>query len=358
MGDIGATVPGPAVQRRRLAPQSLLLVLENSDCVFLSLRSGEGGELDFVISRFLAPAAPLVRLGFHLAVDPSSRYMAISCAEELFVVYELESPAALNRSYGRGEPLEYVKSYRPRAVQGVIQKLEFLYPRPADDYHIILLLIVVRAGKSRMVTYEWEAGDNLKNVFKEEKRGYRLPVEHQMPLLLIPLTVRTAFLAISQRSIAVCKDVLQGPPDFENFVLEDHEASEIHHGLDRPLWTAWTRPYRLPSYFEFRDYIYLAREDGLVTGLDIDSENILGATVKIVKSQCNISTAFCSLYDAYTDILVMGSDSGPGAIWQVRVDYLCVCRRTSLTRLGTSTTDAYPAGGSAQLVSCLRPRDD
>jgi len=302
----------------QLPPQLLLLVLETGDCVFLMLRQHADGSMGFVTSRFPAPSGNLAYPGFHLAVDPSSRYMALACARRFFVVYELESGENLSMRAARNEPLHPVKSHRPRAVQGVIHKMEFLHPRPEDDYHIILLLIIVKDDVSRMVTYEWEAGDDLKSVLAEEKDGHRLPKEHQMPLLLIPLTVRTAFLAISTKSIAVCKDILQGDPTFDDFPIQNHETSEFHHGRSEPIWTAWTRPYRESWYLTSHDHIYLAREDGVVSFLDIDSDNILGSTVKIIKSNCNISTAFCSLFDDFADILIMGSNSGAGAIWQVR----------------------------------------
>ncbi|KAJ9131153.1 Mono-functional DNA-alkylating methyl methanesulfonate domain protein [Pleurostoma richardsiae] len=301
----------------RLPPQLLLVVLESGDCLFLFLRPGANGDLDFVTNRYPSPSNRLVCPGFHLAVDPSSRYMALACPRDIFIVHELESSETLNNRHLHDQPLRPVISYRPRVVNGVIHKMEFLYPRPTDPHHIVLLLIIVKNGKSRLVTYEWELGDNLQRVLAEEKTGHRMPPEHQMPLLIIPLTVRTAFFAISAEGIVVCKDVLHGPPAFEGFDIEPYSTSELHHGLEEPLWTAWTRPHRLSMYASNRDNIYLAREDGVVIFLDIDSENILGASVKVGNFECNVSTAFASLFDEFTDILILGGDSGPGAIWQV-----------------------------------------
>ncbi|CAK7208473.1 hypothetical protein SBRCBS47491_000104 [Sporothrix bragantina] len=78
-------------------------------------------------------------------------------------------------------------------------------------------------------------------------------------------------------------------------------------------------PQQLLVVLESGDYsIYLAREDGVVMFLDIDSDNILGASVEIGKFECNIGTAFCSVFDEFNDILIMGGDSGPGTIWQIR----------------------------------------
>ncbi|CAK7232480.1 hypothetical protein SCUCBS95973_008273 [Sporothrix curviconia] len=116
----------------------------------------------------------------------------------------------------------------------------------------------------------------------------------------------------------VCKDALNLPVEFDDFAMEVHESSVFHYGRGEPLWSAWTRPYRLPTYNTTRDSIYLAREDGVVMFLDINSDNILGASVEIGKFDCNIGTAFCSVFDEFNDILIMGGDSGPGTIWQIR----------------------------------------
>jgi len=300
-------------------PQLLVLVLESGDCLFLFLRTDASGTIEAVIERFEPPNSRSVPPGFHLAVDPSSRYLTLGCSEGLFIVYELESFRTMRERYARGEKLRPLKSLRPRHVLGVIHKLEFLYPRAQDQHHIILLLIIVRNNQSRLVTFDWEAGDDLHAVLSAEKAGHRLPPEHQMPLLLIPLTVRSAFFAISAGSIAVCTNVLEGSPVFENFDLGTQEKSDYYHGLDQPLWTAWTRPYRLSRFFADRtkDILYLAREDGVVVFVDIDQDNI-GATSLVGEFKCSIATAFCSLYNDTSDILIVGGDSGPGGIWEVR----------------------------------------
>lgn len=315
-----------------LPPQMLVLVLDCGDTVFLYIRSRPDGTVEFEHSRFVSPTAQLVRPGFHLAVDPSSRYMALGCAERSFVVYELDSLKSLEEQSRRGETLTPVVSYHLRSVQGVIHQVQFLYPRPGDDHHVILLLIIVRNGKSRMATYEWELGDNLKDVFAEEKRGHRMPTENQMPLLLIPLKVRSAFIAISEEQIAVCTETLHGPPNFETFTIEEgRPPTDNFHGRNKPLWTAWARPFRLSEYFRTNDCIYLAREDGVVYFIEADSESTLTGSLYMDKFDCSISTAFSCLYDQYSDVLVMGGDSGPGAIWKVSFNpRMCQCRKLLL----------------------------
>lgn len=300
-----------------LPPQILLLVLECGDTVFLYLRAQADGSLEFTHARFASPKEGLVYPGFHVALDPSSRYLALGCAEKYFVIHELKSVQQLDEQLRRGEPLTPVTSYRPRSVQGVIHKMEFLYPRFGDDHHIILLLLVVRNGRSKMVTYEWALGDSLRDVFAEEKRGTGMPVEHQMPVLLIPLRVCSAFILISEEQIVVCTDLLHGSPEWVDFTIAERPATTNYYGRDQPLWTAWARPFRLSHFFQEHDCVYLAREDGVVYFVEADADSTLTGSVFMDKFDCNISTAFTCLFDKHTDILVMGGDSGPGAIWKV-----------------------------------------
>ncbi|KAK3688142.1 mono-functional DNA-alkylating methyl methanesulfonate N-term-domain-containing protein [Podospora appendiculata] len=309
-----STPPEVSSQASLLPPQLLLLVLECGDCVFIFLRPTPGDEFEFVSTRFASRKEQQLNYpGFHLAVDPSSRYMALAAAQDFFVVYELESVKKLSHDYMNNRPLNPIKAYRLRAVQGVIHKVTFLYPRPEDEHHhVILLLLVVKDGKSRMVTYEWELGNDLKAVFAEEKTGYRMPIENQMPLLLIPLTVKSAFIAVSPNQLAVCTEGLHGPPHFDTIEISPHSATTAHYGLMGPLWTAWARPFRLPPYFRNQDCIYLAREDGVVFYLESDADGTVERSTPMDTFDCNISSAFACPIVPDADVLVLGSDSGPG----------------------------------------------
>lgn len=302
-----------------LPPQLLLIVLETGDCVFLFLRPDKDGQqFEFEALQHSLPSSRLVRSGFHLAVDPSSRYAAQACSRNMFVIHELESTDNLNLHLSRGKPLRPILSSRPRHVAGVIHTIEFLYPRPQDPQHVILLLIVVNNGVTRMITYDWELGNDLRQVLAEDKAGHILPQQHEMPLMIIPLTIRSAFFAVSEEEIAYCADVLQGSPSFEPFQVGNFPPTENHEGSEPPLWTAWSRPPRLYPYNQTRDFIYMAREDGVVIFLECNSEDVLGASF-FHGNFCNVSTAFASLADDTSsgEILVFGGDSGQGGVWSV-----------------------------------------
>ncbi|RKU47218.1 hypothetical protein DL546_008353 [Coniochaeta pulveracea] len=319
MSDVEDPTEGAPSDHALLPPQMLLLVLETGDTVFLYLRTDSDGALAWAQVVYESSRKDLLSYpGFHVAVDPSSRYLALGGPDKSFEIHELESFQQLNEQSRRDEPLSPVKSYRLRSVQGVIHKMVFLHPRPGDDHHIILLLIMVKNGRSKLVTYEWELGDNLRDVFAEEKKGIGMPSEHQMPLLVIPLKVCSAFMFVSEEQIVICTDLLHGAPEWVGFDVSLRPATTNYHGRNQPLWTAWARPYRLADWLRYNDCVFLAREDGLVYYLQVDSEGCPAESNYMDKFDCNISTAFACLYDVDSDILIMGGDSGPGAMYKFR----------------------------------------
>ncbi|PTB72969.1 hypothetical protein M440DRAFT_1340680 [Trichoderma longibrachiatum ATCC 18648] len=310
------------LRSRSLPPQLLVLMLESCQLLFIFVRERPDQTLEFVITTYENPRL-LPYLGYHLSVDPSSRYMAAGSPEGLFVVYELEALSDLNKQYAEHGSIQPIKSIRIRTVSGAIHKLEFLYPRAEDDFHIILLLVVARRERSRgppasrMATYEWELGDDLQSTFAEERTGTRLPKEHRLPLLLIPIRFKSAFFAVSHSHIGVVKYALSGAPEFESLPAQPPPRTPQHHGLDEPLWVAWARPFRRKKYFEKTDIIYLAREDGAIIHIEIDAAELLPSVTNVGCLGANIDTAFTTAYDIFSDVLIIGGESGPGGIWKL-----------------------------------------
>ncbi|KAF5971666.1 putative FUN12-general translation factor eIF2 [Fusarium bulbicola] len=312
-----------AKEKRVLPPQLLAIMLETGDAVFLFIQERFDGTLRFETTTFESPRN-LQFLGYHLSIDPSSRYMSAGSAEGGFIIYELHSLSHMKSQYEDCESFKPVKSTRVRITQGVIHKMEFLYPRPEDDYHIILLLIIIRrevskqAHVSRMVVYDWELGDELTAVFRSEK-GTPLPKEHRMPLMIIPLKVNTAFLAVSEHSIGIVKNAFTGQTSFDTLETHSPQQTKLHHGAAEPLWTTWARPFRINIYLEKMDVVYLAREDGVIAHIEIDSRDLVPTVMTLGTISTNITTAFTTAYDVFSDVLITGGDSGPGGIWKVLI---------------------------------------
>jgi hypothetical protein len=354
-------------QRQRntlLPPQGILLQLDSGDSVFLILRQTGSGRWEFVSSRHRVSKAMLtVQPGMHLTVDPSSRYVAIGCSEGLFAIYALNSREELKRQYSQGQSPRYVKSERYIYFHGIIHKMEFLYPSPDDDEHIILLVLLVWKGKTRMLLYEWETGADLRDVRAHSRRGHLLEKSRQMPLLVIPLTIKSSFILVSDGSMAVCKDILQGSPQFIDFNDRVDPPTPFHHGSGFPLWTAWTRPYRLPHHTAKRDDIYIVREDGLIKFLEIDSseEDIVRADMDIGSFESNCGTALASLdYQAYNantgDLLITGGDSCVGGTYLVSPNFSPSTRQaTPDSMVGRFFCELVIADGSVSRLERGRP---
>lgn len=315
----------------QLPPQFLILFMESGDCMFLFLKQNSDKTPAFVIFKHeKLRAVPWI--GYHLAIDPSCRYLAAASPDGILELFQLRDWTTLNEMYMTDGLFSPIIQSRTRTVQGVIHKMEFLYPRPEDEDHIILVFIVMAKGNrkgqagfpgSKMVAYEWEADDEIGTVFDREQSGTRLPMEHCMPLLLVPLMFRTAFLVVSADIIGVCKNVLGGSPEFEYLHAGAPVATNLYHGREEPLWTTWTRPFRRRSYFLETDVILVAREDGVILHVEIDGKELIPSFTTAGHLGTNVDTAFTASYDRFSDVIIVGGDSGPGGLWKVGTGAVC-----------------------------------
>jgi hypothetical protein len=318
---------GDAQPRRSnlLPPQVILLQLDSGESVFLMLQRKGKRDWKFVATRQrVSKAMLMVQPGMHLVVDPSSRYVAIGCSEGLFAIYALNSRKTLNTQLSQGRSPRYIQSERYIYFHGIIHKMEFLYPSSDDDKHVILLVLLVWKGKTRMLLYEWESGGDLRNIRAHSRRGHLLEESRQMPLLVIPLTTNSSFILVCEDSMAVCKDILEGSPKFVDFNNRVEPPTAMHHGSGLPLWTAWTRPVRLPYHTVNQDDIYIVREDGFIKYLELHSseEDIVRADMNIGSLKSNCGTALASLdyhpLGASTgDLLITGGESCVGGTYLV-----------------------------------------
>ncbi|KAI1422290.1 mono-functional DNA-alkylating methyl methanesulfonate N-term-domain-containing protein [Xylaria sp. FL1777] len=299
-----------------LFQQLLVLVLSTGELVFLFMSLTAAGDWEFVSSQSSIYSGRLVDPGFHMTISPDSRYMAIACSESLFIVYEMNSIEELRKQHNEGLPIQPIRSVQARAVRGVIHKLDFLHSGSENTSHTVLLAITARSGVFRLAIYEWENSEPLQRAWNEESSGIRLDGAVGIPLLIIPLMVSCQFLLITERSVAICSEVLSGSPVFNTFVLTDPEATKWHHGRHPPMWTAWTRPLREESYQSNTDIIYIAREDGWVDFLEI-SDSGIDASIYMGPLECNIDSGFAAMSISHGDILVAGGVDGRGSIWSV-----------------------------------------
>lgn len=319
--------------RQRLPPQFLVLQLETGDSIFLMLQVTNSRQPQFVTSRYRVSKAMLrVQPGTHIAVDPTSRYMAVACSEQIFAVYELENRANLKEQLSKGEELKHIVSNKHMSVMDVIVKMDFLHPTPGDEDHIVLLVIVIRKGRTRLLMYEWDSGDNVLKIRPTDVKGHSLDKARQMPLLLIPLTIRSAFILVFEESISICEGMLSNRPVFTDLESPEDKTkppTDFHNGLGVPLWTSWTRPARRQDFLSKNDHIYIIREDGWVKFLEFNNkddgqqEDVLNNNFGQVYINCG--SAFASLDCKQEmnssiksgDLLVIGGDSCSGGTYLV-----------------------------------------
>jgi hypothetical protein len=300
----------------RLFQQILVLVLSSGQLVFLFMNPTVTGDWQFVSSHFSIFSGRLVDPGFHMTISPDGGYLALACSENLFIVYQLESIEELRRQHYNGLPIHPIRSVQARAMKGIIHKIDFLHPGSANVSQIVLLVITVQLGVSKLAIYEWDHLEPLEHALAAEKSGHRLDETAGLPLLIIPLTVCCQFLLITENSMAICSDVLSGPPVFVPFELAHRDNSPWHHGTHTPMWTSWSRPLREESYYADTDVIYIAREDGWVNCLEIKGDSGVESSI-YYELHCNIDSAFASLSIPHGEVLVAGGDYGSGALWSV-----------------------------------------
>ena len=255
----------------------------------------------------------------------------------------MNSREELQRRHSQGAGLHYVESERHIYLQGVIHKIEFLHPSADDEKHIILLVLMIRKGKTRMLSYEWETGSDLREVRAHSRRGHLLEEARQMPLLVIPLTIKSSFILVSATSMSICQDILQGSPSFIDVNDRIDPPTSLHHGSSIPLWTAWTRPVRQSYYRVTHDDIYIVREDGLIKFLETDSaeEDLVKTEMNIGNFSSNCGPALACLdYSTYNDggrtgdLLITSGDSCAGGAYLVSsCIHLCISLALRLARL-------------------------
>ncbi|KAI0100845.1 hypothetical protein GGR51DRAFT_340203 [Nemania sp. FL0031] len=307
----------PLADGAELFQQVLVLVLAE-ELVFLFMNRTATGDWKFVSSHYPITSGTLAYPGFQMTISPDGGYLALACSEDLFIVYQLESIQELRRQHSNGLSIKPIKSVQARAVRGVVHKLEFLYPGFEKQSYVILLIITAHEGVLRLAVYDWENSERLQDALAVEKSGHRLDVAFGVPLLIIPLTVCSQFLIITDRYVAICSDVLGGPPEFIPLELTRLDKTDWHYGTHTPMWTTWTRPMREGNYHTNTDVIYLAREDGWVNRLEVKGDSGVETSLYMGPLECNIDSEFASLSTSHGEILVAGGNYGPGAIWLVK----------------------------------------
>lgn len=320
--DAGSGLPPTA---RTLPPQILVLILETGELCFVFIETDpRGSALKLLVKKIPLPSN-IPYLGHHFAIEPSFRYIAAASPDEMLVIFHLKGLELLAQEYSLRGTFEPLLERTSRLIRAVIHSIDFLYPRPQDDFHVILTITVctmepVKKRAWRMYTFDWEAGESLRDTFSPQRQitPLRLPELPEIPSFLIPLRFQSTFFMVFRSHVCLVKQTL-AVPEYEFTPIPHIQQSALHYGVGDPLWTAWARPFRRKSYTENTDIIYLAREDGIVIHLELESDSLMYSVTQIGCLDINIGRAFTAAYDIYSDLLIIGGDAGPGGVWKVRI---------------------------------------
>ncbi|RKF73165.1 putative thermotolerance protein [Golovinomyces cichoracearum] len=313
--------------KRGLPPQSLALQLCSGDVIFLRIDVDEQGSITWISSRYrTSKSANRLQTGIYLAVDPSSKYLALGCSEGILTLCALSSRKKLKEQFALDNHLKFVESETQIFIDGAILKMEFLHHAVSDRRSITLLVVVAQRGKTRMFFYNWEFGINLKMIRPSNPKGNLLHEHHKIPLLLIPLSVKTSFMLVYESFVSVYEGMLHGNPAVADHNISVHPTLQCFHGQKMPHWVTWIRPPRTPRHRETKDDIYLIREDGLLSYIEIDddAQGLLSSESKIGELEISCGpAAACISYDGFDisksggDLIIIEGDSSSGGTYML-----------------------------------------
>jgi hypothetical protein len=295
-----------------LPPQLVVLTLESDALLFLYLKDDGTGVLEFVHQSCPMPSYDnaIHQTGDHLAIDTSSRALAIAASEREVIIYSSKPTEQFHHELGTGHPDWCpVSSQRPLAVNGVIQHLEFLRPPDKDPDHIILLVVVIDQRRTKALWIDWYGNTQLRHASVHPAQPIDAP--RTVSNLLIPIR-DAAFLMITGSEMKLHKDILSGSMRSLSLNPAVPQTTSPGQSSRKPVWTSWCRPLRNRTMQD--DVFYLIREDGLVLLITITNIDTIHTT-HAGDIGCHAGSAFASLGDpSDPDILAVIGDMSNGQV--------------------------------------------
>lgn len=302
------------ISKSELPPQFVVLTLDSDELVFLYLRDEGDGVMKFVHQTCPMPSFQhtIHQTGFHLAVDPASRALAVAGSEKEIAIYSAK-PTDLIRQKLESNDLDWlpVAPQRALSVSGVIQHLEFLHPPDNDPDHIILLLVLVDQRRTKAQWFDWYGASGMRSA--QLHPAQPMDAAKAPTNLLVPLR-DAAFLMITGSEIKLHKNILSG--SMRSLLLDPDivETNSPGSSSRRPIWTNWCRPLRNKSVKHGQDIAYLVREDGVVILVEVTSIDTIHAS-HAGDLECHVGSAFASLGDpSDPDILAVVGDMSAGRV--------------------------------------------
>ncbi|KAL7773991.1 hypothetical protein CFE70_003960 [Pyrenophora teres f. teres 0-1] len=272
-----------------LPPEVVVLTLSNRTLMFLWARQMHTAAARFCHKTIRLPAGSsrLDRLGSFLAIDPKFRAIAVAAHQGRFILYKTKSMERWRReSTDSNETTTPIDDERIISLEGQIMHMDFLSSGAQDEFHVILLFVVVVDGKTKLTCFDWDCRQDLSKVTARTERH----------------------LVQDARTLVPIDDNILNP-------LLPGDSKSL------PQWTAWDKAPRNPEYQ--KEAFYIAREDGRIMYVVRGPAN----TVEVDEAgewSYRIDTAFACLSvdnsetsQQYPDVLVAGGAGNDGLLCKI-----------------------------------------
>ncbi|KAF2747871.1 hypothetical protein M011DRAFT_477037 [Sporormia fimetaria CBS 119925] len=267
------------VETDDLPPELLVLTLDTGSLVILWTHQTSTGNVNF--RQQIIPLRLGFRYGRLLAIDPKQRAIAVAARSGPLVLYETRDVDTWRDQSRTDKDVTLIRSERHVPLEGRIMHMEFLNSSVDEcGSHIVLVLVVAHAGRTQIVTLDWDARTGLNSYDPKRALRMNLDPEDAEPLLLIPLNDSPDFLLVCNHHISTYTNILSGvsrPAHRTELPRESSRPGHVAGSRIGPSWVQWSRATRNPGFQ--KEVIYVAREDGLVLYLEIRPSKLLEISI-------------------------------------------------------------------------------
>jgi len=308
-------------------PQILVLATTSNEVVYVYAKESPAGNIKFVYAkrRLLGGVSMAESYGKNMAVDSESRALALTPSAGYCAITTLKDVADIKSEIDAWDP-KAPQSFKPAneqrfiQIDGFISKMEFLRSTANDPTKIILLLIVANAGRSSLLLYRWDAREPLTTIKPMRCSGQQLPAEDSFPLMLIPSSLSTSFVLVSETVMALYDNVTSLQARRTHFDLPKEDSDTPTGPANQALWVQWAKPARHPMHRQANDDLILVREDGLLRVYLLSHKSSLQVNAHFSPGNLGIhvDTAFCMLagpLDTGGDVFIAGGDMTDGGVF-------------------------------------------
>lgn len=195
--------------------------------------------------------------------------------------------------------------------------MEFLRSPVDELVKVYLLLIVAKAGETKLLLYRWDSRESLVTMEPMKCSGYTLPEYDSFPLLLVTAARPLSFWIVTETELVIYENLRSPHVKRTGTRLSDNSTTGT-----RELWVQWAKPSRHEKFLAENEAILLMREDGATMGFSRThtppSNSIQSVSPGALKMR--IDTAVCMLPGPRYmggDILIVGGVGSDGGVFHL-----------------------------------------